>query len=219
VGFFGSGNSGSSSTGSGGGTGPAGKKKDGSYGTRADAKQASKRNQFRNEGAKEIREGVNTPSMAVNAVAAILSGPLQAGSRVNRDFFTDQVLGSKNFRGTTKSDFEKMSLTEQEKMYDNYMSDRQAGKTDAYGNTISQGGGGNQDQGIELAKGATGTATTTGPGEIQKTATNTMTTKDAKKNSTDTLLANKRKGRKSTNKTSATGLEDDYTLAKKKLLG
>jgi len=88
------------------------------------------------------------------------------------------------------------------------------------GRTINTGGGGgNQNQGIELAKGATGTATTTGPGEIQKTATNTMTTKDAKKNSTDTLLANKRKGRKSTNKTSATGLEDDYTLAKKKLLG
>ena len=216
MGFFGSRNRSPSSSGN---VGPAGRKTDGSYGTAADARQASKRNQFRNEGAKEIREGVNTPSMAVNAVAAILSGPLQAGSRVNRDFFTDQVLGSKNFRGTTKSDFEKMSLTEQEKMYDNYMSGRQTGKTDAYGNTISQGGGGNQDQGIELAKGATGTATTTGPEEIQKTATNTMTTKDAKKNSTDTLLANKRKGRKSTNKTSATGLEDDYTLAKKKLLG
>ena len=217
MGFFGSRSS--ASTGSGGGAGPAGRKTDGSYGTAADARKASKRNQFRNQGAKDIREGVNTPSMAVNAVAAILSGPLQAGSRVNRDFFTDQVLGSKNFRGTTKSDFEKMSLTEQEKMYDNYMSGRQTGKTDAYGNTISQGGGGNQNQGIELAKGATGTATTTGPEEIQKTATNTMTTKDAKKNSTDTLLANKRKGRKQTNKTSATGLEDDYTLAKKKLLG
>ena len=217
MGFFGSRSS--ASTGSGGGAGPAGRKTDGSYGTRDDAKQASKRNEFRNQGAKDIKKGVRTPSMAVNAVAAILSGPLQAGSRVNRDFFTDQVLGSKNFRGTTKSDFEKMSLTEQEKMYDNYMSGRQTGKTDAYGNTISQGGGGNQNQGIELAKGATGTATTTGPEEIQKTATNTMTTKDAKKNSTDTLLANKRKGRKQTNKTSATGLEDDYTLAKKKLLG
>ena len=216
MGFFGSRNRSPSSSGN---VGPAGRKTDGSYGTAADARQASKRNQFRNQGAKKIREGVNTPSMAVNAVAAILSGPLQAGSRVNRDFFTDQVLGSKNFRGTTKSDFEKMSLTEQEKMYDNYMSGRQTGKTDAYGNTISQGDGGNQNQGIELAKGATGTATTTGPEEIQKTATNTMTTKDAKKNSTDTLLANKRKGRKQTNKTSATGLEDDYTLAKKKLLG
>ena len=74
-------------------------------------------------------------------------------------------------------------------------------------------------EGIELAKSATGTATTTGPGEIQKTATNTITTKDAKKNSIETLLANKRKGRRSTNITSAIGLEDNYTLAKKKLLG
>lgn len=217
MGFFGSRSS--ASTGSGGGAGPAGRKTDGSYGTRDDAKQASKRNEFRNQGAKDIKKGVRTPSLAINLAAAILSKPLQAGSRVNRDFFTDQVLGSKNFRGTTKSDFEKMSLTEQEKMYDNYMSGRQAGKTDAYGNTISQGGGGNQNQGIELAKSATGTATTTGPGEIQKTATNTITTKDAKKNSTETLLANKRKGRRTTNITSATGLEDNYTLAKKKLLG
>jgi len=218
VGFFGSRSNKSSSSGN---VGPAGRKTDGSYGTAADARQASKRNKFRNQGAKDISKGVNTPSMAVNAVASLLSGPLQAGSRVNRDFFTDEVLGSKNFRGTTKSDFEKMSLTEQEKMYDNYMSGRQTGKTDAYGNTISQGGGGNgnQNQGIELAKNATGSATTTGPNEIQKSATNTVTTKDAKKNTTDTLLANKRKGRRTTNKTSATGLDDDYTLAKKKLLG
>ena len=218
MGFFGSRSNKSSSSGN---VGPAGRKTDGSYGTAADARQASKRNKFRNQGAKDISKGVNTPSMAVNAVASLLSGPLQAGSRVNRDFFTDEVLGSKNFRGTTKSDFEKMSLTEQEKMYDNYMSGRQTGKTDAYGNTISQGGGGNgnQNQGIELAKNATGSATTTGPNEIQKSATNTVTTKDAKKNTTDTLLANKRKGRRTTNKTSATGLDDDYTLAKKKLLG
>ena len=33
---------------------------------------------------------------------AILSGPLKAGSRINRDFFTDTVLGSKNYRGTLK---------------------------------------------------------------------------------------------------------------------
>lgn len=218
MGFFGSRSNKSSSSGN---VGPAGRKTDGSYGTAADARQASKRNKFRNQGAKDISKGVNTPSMAVNAVASLLSGPLQAGSRVNRDFFTDEVLGSKNFRGTTKSDFEKMSLTEQEKMYDNYMSGRQTGKTDAYGNTISQGGGdNNRNQGIEIAKAATGTATTTGPNEIQKTATNTITTKDASKNTTAAILvANKRKSRLSTIKTSATGLNTNYTLAKKKLLG
>jgi len=127
---------------------------------------------------------------------------------VNRDYYRDNVVGKPGYKDTFED-------------YEKYIKGRSQGNLDAMGRTINTGGGGggNQNQGIELAKGATGTATTTGPGEIQKTATNTMTTKDAKKNSTDTLLANKRKGRKSTNKTSATGLDDDYTLAKKKLLG
>jgi len=127
---------------------------------------------------------------------------------VNRDYYRENVVGKPGYKDTFED-------------YEKYITGRGQGNLDAMGRTINTGGGGggNQNQGIELAKGATGTATTTGPEEIQKTATNTMTTKDAKKNSTDTLLANKRKGRKTTNKTSATGLDDDYTLAKKKLLG
>ena len=113
-----------------------------------------------------------------------------------------------------------MSAADQEKQYKSYLDSRMSGKTDAYGNTISQGGGDNQNQGIELAKSATGTATVTGPAEIQKTATNTITTKDAKKKSADAILvATKRKSRQSTIKTSPTGLTDDYNLSKKKLLG
>ena len=127
---------------------------------------------------------------------------------VNRDYYRDKVVGKPGYKDTFED-------------YEKYIKGRSQGNLDAMGRTINTGGGGggNQNQGIELAKGATGTATTTGPGEIQKTATNTITTKDAKKNSTDTLLATKRKGKKSTNLTSATGLEEDYTLAKKKLLG
>ena len=34
-----------------------------------------------------------------------LSKPFTKGSEVNRDFFTDKVLGSKNYKGTTKEDF------------------------------------------------------------------------------------------------------------------
>jgi len=125
---------------------------------------------------------------------------------VNRAYYRKNVVGKPGYEDTLES-------------YSNYMNARLAGKITATGNPLSQGDGGNQNQGIELAKTATGTATTTGPGEIQKTATNTITTKDAKKNSTDTLLANKRKSRQSTIKTSATGLNTNYTLAKKKLLG
>ena len=132
----------------------------------------------------------------------------QKSFEVNRDYYRDKVVGKPGYKDTFED-------------YEKYIKGRSQGNLDAMGRTINTGGGGrgNRNEGIELAKGATGTATTTGPAEIQKTATNTMTTKDAKKNSTDTLLATKRKGKKSTNLTSATGLEEDYTLAKKKLLG
>ena len=132
----------------------------------------------------------------------------QKSFEVNRDYYRDKVVGKPGYKDTFED-------------YEKYIKGRSQGNLDAMGRTINTGGGGrgNRNEGIELAKGATGTATTTGPAEIQKTATNTMTTKDAKKNSTDTLLATKRKGKKSTNLTSATGLDDDYTLAKKKLLG
>ena len=174
---------------------------------------------FRNRGAVKIKK---TAKKIPTPTLAILSKPLQAGSKVTRDFYVDKVLGSKNFKGQSKTSFLSMSEAAQEKQYKSYIDGRSSGKTDAYGNTLSQGGGrdDNQNQGIELAKSATGTATTTGPEEVQKTATNTITTKDAKKKSSDAILvANKRKSRKSTIKTSATGLEEDYTLAKKKLLG
>ena len=52
---------------------------------------------FRNRGATKIKKGVKTPSILLNVGAKILSKPLQAGSKVTRDFFTDKVLGSKNF--------------------------------------------------------------------------------------------------------------------------
>ena len=214
MGFFGSKSNKSSSSGN---VGPAGRKTSGTYGTAKDAKQALKRNVFRNKGAKNIKA---TAKKVPSPVLSILSIPLQHGSRVTRDFYTDKVLGSKNFKGQSKTSFLSMSAADQEKQYKSYLDSRMSGKTDAYGNPISQGGGDNQNQGIELAKSATGTATVTGPAEIQKTATNTITTKDAKKKSADAILvATKRKSRQSTIKTSPTGLTDDYKLSKKKLLG
>lgn len=132
----------------------------------------------------------------------------QKSFEVNRAYYRKNVVGKPGYEDTLDS-------------YSNYMKARSAGEITATGNPLSQGGGdNNRNQGIEIAKAATGTATTTGPNEIQKTATNTITTKDASKNTTDAILvANKRKSRKSTINTSATGLEENYTLAKKKLLG
>ena len=76
-------------------------------------------NAFRNVGAEKIKKGVKTPSLAVNAAAAILSGPLQAGSKVTRDFFTDKVLGSKNYKNVSKTEFLSYNSKKQEMMYKN----------------------------------------------------------------------------------------------------
>ena len=196
-----------SSTGSDGGVGPAGRKTSGKLGTRKDARQASKRNEFRNQGARDIKAKVKKiPS----PVLRILSKPLQAGSRITRDFFTNKVLGSKNFKGTSKNKFESMSLLDQEKMYKNYMSNRLAGKTDAYGNPISGGIGNSQ-----ITKPILGS-------DIQKTAVKKAPdgptiAEIAQEDTEEQRLAKiKRKGRKSTKLSKE---DDELTLSKKTLLG
>ena len=70
---------------------------------------------------------------------AIFKGAFKKGSEVNRNFFTDKVLGSKNFKGTTKEDFANMTVSQQESIYGDYMEGRQSGRTDAYGNQIGSG--------------------------------------------------------------------------------
>ena len=71
------------------------------------------------------------------AMFASKFGPLNT-----RDFFTDKVLGSKNFANMTKEKFANLTNEEQEELFDNYMDDRMSGKTDAYGNEINRGDGG-----------------------------------------------------------------------------
>jgi hypothetical protein len=168
---------------------------------------------FRNRGAEKIKKGIKTPSLAVNVAGAILSGPLQAGSKVTRDFFTDKVLGSKNYRGTTKKDFDSMSRSAQESMYKSYITGRTSGKTDAYGNTLSQGdNGGATGSSGQVVQAPTVTAPTTA--EVsQSTAT------DAE----DPILLRKRKvkakGRSPTIMTGVTGATGSLTLGKPSLLG
>ena len=126
---------------------PPSRRKYAAPGTLSDPREkddtAAKMDLFYERGATKIKEGVKTPSIAVNVATSVLSGPLQAGSRKNREFFTNKVLGSKNYKGTTKSDFQNLSATAQEKMYSDYMSGRTSGRTDAYGNPISSGGDNN----------------------------------------------------------------------------
>ena len=83
-------------------------------------------------------------------------------------------------------------------------------------------GGEGQDnyQGIELAKASTTSATILGPGEIQKEAANNVKGPTTTEMTAGQIsLANKRKGRRATMLTSATGATEEYKLSKKSILG
>ena len=173
---------------------------------------------FRNRGAVKIKKGIKTPSIMVNVAGAILSKPLQAGSKVTRDFYTDKVLGSKNFKGQTKTEFLSMSATDQEKQYKSYIDNRTSGRTDAYGNDISRDGRtGENKKSIEQPKVASQmdntevksdliTADKTAPTEVEMTQD-------------EINVANKRGKKTKTILTSVSGDNSRTTLSKKVLLG
>jgi len=148
--------------------------------------------------------------------AKILSGPFKAGSKKTRDFFTDKVLtserGMKNL-GTSKEDFLSMSISQQESIYSDYLSGRQSGATDAYGN-ISHGGEDNNQPKTTYVEGVGASAVKTSPtgAEVDQASATTMSA-DA------TLLATKKKGRKDTILTAAQGLGDSNLTIKRKKLG
>jgi len=174
-------------------------------------------NAFRNVGAEKIKKGVNTPSLAVNATAALLSTPLQAGSKVTRDFFTDKVLGSKNYKNVSKTEFLSYNSKKQEMMYKSYMDKRMSGQTDAYGNTIQRNdndGGGNQvvTAPTEVIAQAPTNAEVS---QSEATDASSMDTSDP----TYVKRKNKRKGRSPTILTGVTGATGGLTLGKKSLLG
>ena len=179
---------------------------------------AAKMDLFYERGATKIKEGVKTPSLAVNAGVALLSGPLQAGSRKNREFFTDKVLGSKNFKGTTKDDFQKLSATQQEGMYKDYMSNRQSGRTDAYGNEISQSSLGRRTQKSKEQPKVASQMDNTGVKSDLITADKTAPT-NVEMTDDEYNIATKKRGRKRTVLTSVTGDTTKPQLSKKTLLG
>tara|TARA_B100002019_G_scaffold238248_1_gene213294 strand:- start:2919 stop:3560 length:642 start_codon:yes stop_codon:yes gene_type:complete len=172
---------------------------------------------FRDRGALKIKRTVKkfpTPTLV------IASTPLQAGSKITRQFFTDKVLtskrGMKNL-GTTKEEFEAMTMSQQEKIYGDYSRNRLSGKTDAYGNTIVR----NDD-------GRSGNQVVTAPTEvIAQAPTNAevsqSSTTDASSMDTSDPTYIKRKtkrvGRSPTILTGVTGATGGLTLGKKSLLG
>ena len=171
---------------------------------------------FKDRGALKIKrtaEKFPTPTLA------ILSGPLQAGSKVTRDFFTNKVLGSKNYKDISKADFEAMSVSQQEQIYGDYSKGRTSGQTDAYGNPIRSGDSGNNNQVAQTTTMAAATAPTTA--EVSQSFATDAT--DAATTDTDDpnyiKRKNKRKGRSLTILTSSRGATDGLTLGKRSLLG
>ena len=183
----------------------------------------SKKNQalvdasFKDRGAVKIKQGVKTPSLAVNVAAAILSAPLQAGSKVNREFFTNKVLGSKNYKGTSKADFEAMSVSQQEQIYGDYMSGRQSGKTDAYGNPISSGGG--DDNNNQPAQPAQPVIVKKNIGGTEVQTTEAKLAEEKSESDKYDMRKTKKKGRRLTILTSSAGASGNIILGKPTLLG
>ena len=179
--------------------------------------QSLEKDAFRNRGAEKIKKGIKTPSLIVNAAGAILSKPLQAGSKITRDFYTDKVLGSKNFKGQTKEDFLSKSEAEQEKQYSDYIGNRNSGRTDAYGNTINnQGGDGGNNTPTVIKKNIGGnTIQTTAPTEAEVSQSEAA-------NADAAALKVKKRGRSASIMTGPKGVtrtSTDYSLGKKSLLG
>ena len=146
-----------------------------------------------------------------------------AGSKKTREFFTDKVLESKRAKsniGYTKDEFSKLNRTNQEKVYDNYMSNRQSGATDAYGNRLSsrdnQGGGSYKDPNKVLSQ-------PKAPSQMDNTGvkSNLISAKgptSAEMSEDANMIDIKRRGRKTTMLTDI-NKNEKTTLSKKVLLG
>ena len=177
---------------------------------------AAKLDLFYEKGPTKIKETVKG-----GAGAALLSKPLQVGSRKTREFFTDKVLGSKNYKDTSKEDFMNLSATQQEEMYQDYIGSRQAGDIDAYGNQI---GTGRDDSSLaartqkKSIKSIEQPQTETQMNDTKPDGTPKGPT-DVEMDDDTILVRNKKKGRRKTILTDPLGVDEEVTLSNKKLLG
>ena len=171
---------------------------------------AAKASLFKEQGATNYQNSW----MGKTMVGALLSGPIKESTRANRSFFKNEVLGKGAFKGTTVKDFERKTVTEQEKIYKNYIEGRGSGKIDAYGRSLTSKE--NNQKSIEQPKVASQMdnsdvkssmimADKTAPTDIEFTQ--------------DQALDIKKRGRKRTILTSVTGDTSNVTLGKKTLLG
>ena len=163
---------------------------------------------FREQGATDIQNAMDTPFMPM--VGRVLSGPLKAGSRINRDYFTNTVLGTGGYKNVSKTDFQRKTLTEQNRIYKDYMDKRLSGETDARGNKLnkSERNSAVQPRVATQMDAVKPTTTPSGPTDVEVGQTYA-----------DAALERKKKGRRSTVLTSITGDTSTPKLSKKVLLG
>ena len=181
------------SGGSSGGAGPAGRKKDGTYGTAKDAKKTSRRNEGR-KALKEVGDFIKGGGVTGAIVRGISKSVKKSKEKKAERKANESLLGTSDYQGDV------------------------ARKPAAPINTGS-GDGGNNNQGIELAKTASTEPVTmrvqqaavdaapTGPTNVE------MPTEESE---AERLLKIKRKGRRAT---ILNVPDDELTLSKKVLLG
>tara|TARA_X000001382_G_scaffold40315_1_gene27018 strand:- start:42 stop:653 length:612 start_codon:yes stop_codon:yes gene_type:complete len=148
----------------------------------------------------------------------LFKGAFKKGSEVTRNFFTDKVLtsekGMKNF-GTTKEEFAKMSVSQQESIYKDYTKSRMSGATDAYGNPIGKGSADNSKSIVQPK--VASQMDNTGVKSNLITADKTSPTK-VEMSEDQNMIDIKRRGRKTTMLTDLNESKKP-TLSKKVLLG
>ena len=105
------------------------------YGTKQDAEQTRLEN-FQQDKKNKTKEFIKKAPIGA---AKILSPLFEYGAGVNATFFTDKVLKSSKAKkniGYTQSEFASLTLDQQNKVFSKYMSERQTGVRDAYGNLM-----------------------------------------------------------------------------------
>jgi hypothetical protein len=192
--------------------------------TREQDIKEEKEKAFQEQGAYNTRRSIeNTFSPIVKIFGPGISEPLQKNAIRTRNFFTDYTLGAggkKNslYAGMDKSQFEKLSVEKQNKMYSEYSEKRMSGKIDAYGREIRPEGGGPIGTQPPPAFALPIPTPESGPttAELSQSA---ATDADTEANR---LLKIKKKGRSQSIMTGSKGVtktSTDYSLGKKSLLG
>ena len=176
---------------------------------------------FISEGGNKSNKDIDKMFPSGTKVLASIAKPLLAkGAKYNRKTFENFVIGSEKTKGiastVSRKQWDAMSNAKKESLYGKHQKSRMSGKTDFYGRDVV-GEGGRPENIINKNIGGR-TIQTTAPttAEIsQATATNASSSYS----SNATLLANNKKGRRSTILDKATGLGNSNLNTTKKTLG